>query len=98
MSDAPLVVEIAYAEPHRGLVKPVRVARGASVGDALRVAGLDPDFKDLNFADCAVGIFGKAVRREQLLEDGDRIEIYRPLAHDPKEARRARAREAGRKR
>jgi uncharacterized protein len=41
-----------------------------------------------------VGIFGRVCDPGQLLADGDRVEIYRPLAADPKSARRARAREA----
>ena len=97
MNDASVVIEVAYAGPDRGLVKALRVARGACVADALRVAGLDADFKDLDLANSAVGIFGKLVRREQVLQDGDRIEIYRPLAQDPKEARRARAGETRKK-
>ena len=98
MSEAYLMVEVAYAEPYLERIRPVRVARGACVEDALQIATLDPDLKDVDLANCAVGIFGKVVPREQLLEEGDRIEIYRPLTQDPKEARRARAREADKQR
>ena len=97
MNGAPLLIEIAYAEPHRGIVKAVRVAPGSRVADALRLAALDPDFGGVDLANSAVGIFGKLARREQVLADGDRIEIYRLLAADPKEARRTRAEQARKK-
>jgi putative ubiquitin-RnfH superfamily antitoxin RatB of RatAB toxin-antitoxin module len=41
-----------------------------------------------------VGIFGKAVKADQPLQAGDRVEIYRPLQVDPKEVRKRRAAEA----
>ena len=97
MSDAPLRIEIAYAEPQRAVVKSLRLPAGACVADALRLAELDADFSAVDFANSAIGIFGKLSRRDQLLRQGDRIEIYRPLSADPKEARRARAREARKK-
>ena len=97
MNGAPFLIEIAYAEPDRGVVKSLRVAPGSRVADALRLVALDPDFSGVDLANSAVGIFGKLTRREHVLEEGDRIEIYRPLAADPKEARRARALQAGKK-
>lgn len=97
LDDAPLRIEIAYAEPQRALIKSLRLPAGACVADALRLAALDPDFSAVDFANSAIGIFGKLSRRDQLLRQGDRIEIYRPLSADPKEARRARAQQARKK-
>ena len=97
MNGPPLQIEIAYAEPQRAVIKTLRLPAGACVADALRLAALDPDFSAVDFATSAIGIFGKLSRRDQLLRQGDRIEIYRPLSADPKEARRARAREARKK-
>ena len=97
MDDAPLRIEIAYAEPQRALIKSLRLPAGACVADALRLAALDPDFSAVDFANSAVGIFGKLTRRDQPLRQGDRIEIYRSLRADPKEARRARAQQARKK-
>jgi putative ubiquitin-RnfH superfamily antitoxin RatB of RatAB toxin-antitoxin module len=94
MGGAPFLIEVAYAEPHRGIVKPLHLAPGSCVADALRLAALDPDFSGVDFEKSDVGIFGRPARREHVLEDGDRVEIYRPLATDPKEARRTRARDA----
>lgn len=94
MSDAPLRIEIAYAEPQRGIVKTLHVPPGSRVADALRLAALDPDFTGVDFANSALGIFGRLTRSDQPLKDGDRVEIYRPLAADPKIARRARAKQS----
>jgi putative ubiquitin-RnfH superfamily antitoxin RatB of RatAB toxin-antitoxin module len=94
VKDAPLRIEIAYAEPQRAIVKAFRLAPGSRVADALQLAALDPDFIGVDLANSALGIFGRQTRADQPLLDGDRIEIYRPLAADPKAGRRARARES----
>jgi hypothetical protein len=90
-------IEVAYAEPHRAVVRAYRLAAPATIDDALRLAAADPEFAGIDLAGSAVGIFGRVSSLSQMLADGDRIEIYRPLAADPKAARRARAREARRK-
>jgi putative ubiquitin-RnfH superfamily antitoxin RatB of RatAB toxin-antitoxin module len=86
-----VVIEVAYAEPHRSIVKAYRLLPGARVADALAEAAADPDFTGVELMKSPVGIFGRLTRGDQELNDGDRVEIYRPLAHDPKLARRARA-------
>ncbi len=87
-------IEVVYAEPQRVILKVYGVAPGARVADALRLAALDPDFTGVDLKSSPLGIFGKLVRVDQALEDGDRIEIYRPLDADPKIARRLRAKQA----
>ena len=89
-------IEIAYAESQRAILKVYELGPGARVADALRLAALDPDFAGVNLANLPVGLFGKVVRADQPLNDGDRIEIYRPLDEDPKNARRQRAKTARR--
>lgn len=90
-------VEVAYAEPQCAMVKILRLTVPATVADVLRSAAADPDFAQIDIAHAVVGVFGKIVRTDQILEDHDRVEIYRPLAADPKSARRARAGERRRK-
>jgi putative ubiquitin-RnfH superfamily antitoxin RatB of RatAB toxin-antitoxin module len=97
VNDAPLQIEIAYAEPQRAIVKVFRLAAGSSVAEALRLAALDPDFAGVDLANSALGIFGRLARPDHVLQQGDRIEIYRPLLADPKAARRARAQQARKK-
>jgi hypothetical protein len=99
LSDAPLQIEIAYAavEPQRVIVKVLHLPRGSRVADALRVVALDPDFIGVDLANSPLGIFGRLTRTDHILQQGDRIEIYRPLAADPKVARRERAQQVRKK-
>jgi uncharacterized protein len=91
-----LQIEVAYAEPQRVILKVYGLAPGARVADVLRLAALDPDFTGVDLANSPCGIFGKVVRADQTVNDGDRVEIYRPLGEDPKVARRQRAKQARR--
>ena len=77
-------VEVVLALPGEARVATVELAPGATAGDAVAAAGFP--------ATENIGVFGKRVRPDQKLSDGDRVEVYRPLAMDPKEARRRRAR------
>ena len=77
-------VEVVHARPDGAEALSVTLPAGATVRDALLASKLAAEAK-------AVGIFGKRVSLETALHDGDRVEIYRPLAIDPKEARRRRA-------
>lgn len=76
-------VEVVLAFPDRVQHVRLELPAGATAGDAVTAAG----FGDAH----AIGIFGKRVKNDHALRDGDRVEIYRPLAMDPKEARRRRA-------
>lgn len=80
-------IEVVLALPRRAQHVTVDLPSGATVRDALASSGLQIDVESHSF-----GIFGKRVTLEQPLAEGDRVEIYRPLAMDPKEARRLRAR------
>ena len=63
---------------------------GATALQALQVSGLLQAFPELLSATLDVGIWGRICPPSQLLQDGDRLEIYRPLRVDPKVARRER--------
>jgi uncharacterized protein len=89
-------IEIVYAEQPRSIVKSLTVPEGALLADALRLAALDAEFQGLDLANATVGIYGTVVSRDRILKEGDRIEIYRPLAEEPKLARRKRASRSGR--
>jgi putative ubiquitin-RnfH superfamily antitoxin RatB of RatAB toxin-antitoxin module len=86
-------VEVAYALPEKQLIMPVNVDVGTTVGGAIVQSGIMMEFPDLDLENSDVGIFGKATKMEAVLQDGDRVEIYRPLIADPKEVRRKRAAE-----
>ena len=79
-------VEVAYATPARQTLLEVRLPIGASAGDAIDAVapelGLDaPDGLE-------IGVWGRVCPRSRQLCDGDRVELYRPLAKDPRTARR----------
>jgi putative ubiquitin-RnfH superfamily antitoxin RatB of RatAB toxin-antitoxin module len=86
-------VEVVHAEPRCARIKSYRIAVPATVADALRLAAADPDFGALP-RDATVGVFGRPVQPDHRLADGDRVEIYRGPAVDPKAARRERAKKA----
>lgn len=90
-------VEVAYAEPARQFLRQVSLPAGATVADAVAACGIDREY-GIDAAALEAGIWSKRVRRDSVLADGDRVELYRGLRIDPKEARRlraARAREKG---
>jgi putative ubiquitin-RnfH superfamily antitoxin RatB of RatAB toxin-antitoxin module len=84
-------VEVAYAKPGAQAIVPVEVAEGATAETAIRDSGLLAKFPEINLAANRIGIFSKPCPLDQTLRPGDRVEIYRPLIADPKEARRSRA-------
>ncbi|TDJ43823.1 MAG: RnfH family protein [Gammaproteobacteria bacterium] len=85
-------VEVAYARPDAQLTVPCRVPVGTSVRDALRLSGLAEAFSEIDVDACPLGIFGQAVDGAQRVGPGDRVEVYRPLRINPREARRERQR------
>lgn len=91
-----ITVEVVFATAQQQEVVSVRLPAGACVAQAIQVSALTAKFPTIDLARNKVGIFGKIVRLGTRLRDGDRVEIYRPLAIDPKEIRRLRA--AARKR
>jgi uncharacterized protein len=85
-------IEVVYATPAGQDVVEVELAEGATVQDAVIASGLLARFPEIDLATVAVGIFGERATLDDPLEQDDRVEIYRPLLADPKEARRRRAR------
>ncbi|HZO03526.1 MAG TPA: RnfH family protein [Burkholderiales bacterium] len=80
-------IEVVDARPQGARVVRVTLPAGATLRDALTASGFELDLERQAF-----GIFGKRVALDARLSPGDRVEIYRPLAMDPKEARRRRSR------
>ena len=74
----------------------LRLPVGASVDDAVRAAGVLHRHPEIEAVARRVGIWGRSVPGQHPLCDGDRVEIYRPLLVDPKEARRLRQRRLNR--
>lgn len=93
MAAAEFQVELVYS-PRPGELEQLslRVAPGATVLHALRASGLLERHPDIDLATQAVGVWGRKCPLSQALRERDRIELYRPLTVDPKEARRQRFR------
>lgn len=84
-------IEVAYALPDKQTVITLEVAPGTTVGTAIEQSNIRAKHPDINLNENKVGIFGEIVTMDTVCEANDRIEIYRPLKQDPKEARRLRA-------
>lgn len=87
-----ITVSVVYALPDTATEIEVRLPPQSTVADALERSRIAARHPEVDFATCAVGIFGKRVARDSALTHGDRIELYRGLLADPKESRRKRAR------
>lgn len=85
-----LEIEVVYGLPDKQVLKKMNVQNGCTAREAVCQSGLNEIFSELDLQTAPLGIFGKSVKDETLLRDKDRIEIYRPLLIDPKEARRKR--------
>jgi uncharacterized protein len=81
-------VEVIYALPETAHSVTLKVAAGTTVAETIRQSGLLQRCPGIDLKHNRVGIFGKLCDPEDLVGDGDRVEIYRSLRIDPKEARR----------
>lgn len=90
MADDDIDVEVIYALPTEQALLRLRVANGATVAEAIRLSGVMSRYSEINLQTTRVGIFGNIAALDTPLKAGDRVEIYRPLTIDPKEARRRR--------
>jgi len=86
-----IMIEVAYALPDKQIIIPVLVNEGISVKEGIELSGVLTKFEGIDLSSNLVGIFGKLTTLDKTLKNLDRIEIYRPLAADPKEIRRKRA-------
>jgi uncharacterized protein len=87
-----LRVEVVYALAHVQERVALQLREGALALHAIEASGVVARHPELASQGWRIGIAGKAVAPERPLREGDRVEILRPLAKDPKEARRQRAR------
>ncbi|AYA39425.1 RnfH family protein [Xenorhabdus nematophila] len=92
MSD--INIEVVYAMPERQYLCNVKLPQGATVEQAIIASGLLTLRKDIDLTKNKIGIYSRPAKLTDALEEGDRVEIYRPLIADPKEMRRKRAERA----
>jgi uncharacterized protein len=92
MASADLIaVEVVYTTSTRQVAKTLTLPAASSVEQAIHASGLLEAFPEIDLARQRVGVFGELVQLDDRLHGGERVEIYRPLLADPKEARRRRA-------
>ena len=85
-------VEVAYASKTAQRVLTVTVQAGSTIREVIAHSGILALFPEIDLTRQKVGIFSKTASLSQVVNEGDRIEIYRPLLIDPMEKRRRRAR------
>jgi len=86
-----IFVEVIYALPEKQELITLDVEQGTTAEQAVKLSGVLENFPKIDLVKNKLGIFGKAVKADEVLRDKDRVEIYRPLIADPKESRRKRA-------
>jgi len=86
-----LTIEVAYAKPEEQVILSLEVRAGICLEEAIRQSGILERFPEIDLEQQAIGIFSQPRTLSDRVVAGDRIEIYRPLLADPKEARRLRA-------
>ncbi|WP_303285722.1 RnfH family protein [Marinobacter sp. SS8-8] len=86
-------VEVAYARPDKQEIIPVTVPEGATALEAAKLSGIADIFPEIDVDATDMGVFGKVIKNPSAheLREGDRVELYRPLRIDPKQARLNRA-------
>jgi hypothetical protein len=77
-------VSVVYAEQHRQHWIPVKLAEGGTVAQAIEQSGILERYPVIDLATQKVGIFGKFAKLDTAVNEGDRVEIYRPIIADPK--------------
>lgn len=77
-------IGIAYALPQRQAWYDVEVPDGATIKDAIERSGILKQFPEIDLEQQKVGVYGKVSKLDAVLNDGDRVEIYRPITCDPK--------------
>ena len=85
-------VEVVYGTAQRQVLRALDVEPGCTALQAIERSGIRAAFPEIPPRPAAIGIFSRKVDGDQVLQDGDRVEIYRPLIADPKQVRRERAR------
>lgn len=83
-------VQVCYAKPDQTFLDEFDMAEGATLEQAIRASGVLFRAPEIDLSSCKVGIHGKLKTLETVLRACDRVEIYRPLQADPKDARRRR--------
>ncbi len=91
MTPTVIQVEVAYAQPEEQKIMVLQVPEGTTAEQAIRQSNIQVYFPEIDLSQNDIGIFSQKCALDTVLQSGDRVEIYRPLLADPKQARRKRA-------
>lgn len=93
VNQSKIMIEVAYAQPHKQKIVSFTVNEGCNAYDAVCQSGIKNHFPEIDYENMSIGIFSKSIKKptEHIMREGERIEIYRPLMIDPKQARANRA-------
>ena len=91
VAEASLRISVVYAARERQYLRELTVPAGTTAVQAIERSGLREEAHLQTSALQNIGIFGRRVAPATVLREGDRVEIYRALALDPRDARRRRA-------
>ncbi len=84
-------IEVAYGTSEDQSLIELKVPYGTTLIEAIRLSGITQQYPEIDLKNSVKGIFSRVVDDDRVLQEHDRVEIYRPLKVDPKEARRQRA-------
>ena len=87
-------IEVVYGLPDKQELLTLPIKLGTTIEQAIVESGITKLFKEIDLSVNKVGIWNRAAKLSDVLQDLDRIEIYRPLIADPKEVRKRRAEKA----
>jgi len=89
--NARVQVTVVYALPAYRWQESLCVPQGATLREVVQASGFSQRFPDVDVHALPLGVYGERCAPDRLADDGDRVEIYRPLRFDPMESRRRRA-------
>lgn len=81
-------IGVAYADKFNKVWLKLDVPDGCTARQAIELSGLLKQFPDIDLGTQKIGVFGKIIRLDTPLEEGTRVEIYRPIVADPEAAER----------
>ncbi len=94
MPNSKIKIEVTYALPDKQTLLALDVEPNSTIEQCIKQSNIQQKYPDIDLSKNKVGIWSRTKKLHEQVNDGDRIEIYRPLIADPKEVRRRRAEKA----
>ncbi len=91
MENELIAIEVVYAKKDRQALISLQLEKGLNAEQAVIQSGILQQFPEIDLDKNSLGVFGQCCKKDRILQNGDRVEIYRSLLQDPMEARRKRA-------